>query len=204
MIDDENLLEEGFGEFRDDAEDMDAPDSQQALLLSQELEQLVGLTFAGITVVKPPIAPAAFIDSFLKGEAVCAVDKSEMTTQELGENGELAVIDFEKARLKYFGFNDLAEQVIKVKTSDGSYDIASFDLRRERIFIEVKTTGRDGVFPFFVKLSQIRLSQKAPEKFRLYRVFDFPGEAKLFILSGSVRDLSRLEPETFYGWARSV
>lgn len=54
MVDDENLPAKASDGFVDDVEDLESSSSQRVLLPSQDLEDLVGLTFAGITVVEPP------------------------------------------------------------------------------------------------------------------------------------------------------
>ncbi len=39
--------------------------------------------------------------------------------------------------------------------------------------VEVKTTGLGKFHPFLVTANEVRCSEDVPEKFRLYRVFDF-------------------------------
>ena len=62
-----------------------------------------------------------------------------------------------------------------VTCGDGvGFDVLSFDEgdESERL-IEVKTTGLGKHFPFYVTANEVRCSEDCPERFRLYRVFDF-------------------------------
>ena len=141
---------------------------------------LVGLTFSGITVVEPPVVLDDHIRYFFRG-----VDKyrgetmSDDDKQKIGDAGEEAVLRFEIARLRHFGREDLAKKVSKAQREDRSYDIDSFDLDEQRIFIEVKTTQRVGTFPFFLRRPQLAACKLQPENYRLYRLFEFGESTKM-------------------------
>lgn len=55
----------------------------------------------------------------------------------------------------------------------GGYDIRSFDPDGAERFIEVKTTRGGPRTDFFLSRNERAFSQKEPERFRLYRLYDF-------------------------------
>lgn len=125
----------------------------------------------------------------------------EASKRELGLAGELAVIDFEKARLRRAGMANLAKEIehISVTQGDGlGFDILSFDSTGAERLIEVKTTRRAETWPFVATRNEVSLSTEVPEKFHLYRVFGFgkstPG---LFTLPGSLEKSCSLVPRDF-------
>jgi hypothetical protein len=60
--------------------------------------------------------------------------------------------------------------------------------------LEVKATGLGKFFPFYVTANEVRCSEDVPQKYQLYRVFDFGRSPRLYILHGSLRELCQLEP----------
>jgi hypothetical protein len=60
--------------------------------------------------------------------------------------------------------------------------------------IEVKTTGLGKFFPFYLTATEVGCSDDVADRYHLYRVFDFAGSPRLYVLSGSLRDNCRLEP----------
>ena len=71
-------------------------------------------------------------------------------------------------------------------------------------FIEVKTTGLGKLFPFYVTANEVRCSEDRPGQFRLYRVFDFARNPRLFIVSGAISRECRLEAVEYRAlvWSR--
>ena len=61
-------------------------------------------------------------------------------------------------------------------------------------FIEVKTTGLGKHFPFYVTANEVRCSEDCPERFRLYRVFDFARHPRIYVVGGALSRECRLEP----------
>jgi hypothetical protein len=97
-----------------------------------------------------------------------------------------------------FGGDDLAAKVewVAVTCGDGvGFDVLSFDENNgaER-FIEVKTTGLEKHFPFYVTANEVRCSEDCPDRFRLYRVFDFSRHPRLFVVTGALSRECRVEP----------
>jgi hypothetical protein len=118
----------------------------------------------------------------------------------LGRAGEELVVEFEKRRLHDAGHKELAEQVRWVSDLEGDghgYDIASFSATSgDRRLIEVKTTTGPQTTPFFLSRNEERVSRERDE-FRLYRLYDFAKQPKLFRLKPPLRDSVVLETEVW-------
>ena len=131
-----------------------------------------------------------------KGKKIDFARRDAMNRQ-LGQLGEEFALEVEKKRLLVFGRDDLAAKVewVAVTCGDGvGFDVLSFDEGNEtERFIEVKTTGLGKHFPFYVTANEVRCSEDCPEKFRLYRVFDFSREPRVFVVGGSLSRECQLE-----------
>lgn len=78
------------------------------------------------------------------------------------------------------------------------FDVLSFDERDDiERFVEVKTTGLGKHFPFHVGMNEVRCSEDCPERFRLYRVFHFARDPRIYVASGTLSRECRLEPVQF-------
>jgi hypothetical protein len=111
----------------------------------------------------------------------------------LGQLGEKFAIEIERRRLLSFGRDDLAAKVEWVADTCG--DVLSFDENDEsEQFIEVKTTGLGKHFPFYVTSNEVRYSEDRPEQFRLYRVFDFSRNPRVYVVTGALSKECRLQP----------
>lgn len=64
-------------------------------------------------------------------------------------------------------------------------------------FIEVKTTGLGKFFPFYVTSNEVRCSEACSDRFQLFRVFDFSKAPRVYVLSGAISQVCRLEPIQF-------
>lgn len=112
----------------------------------------------------------------------------------LGEQGELLVLEYERARLLKAGKGHLSAKVRHVSKLEGDgagYDILSFNEDGTKRFIEVKTTRGDASTAFFVSANEIRFADHADRSYFLYRVYDFDrrtGRAKFFIHNGPLRN----------------
>jgi hypothetical protein len=107
----------------------------------------------------------------------------------------------ERRRLLAARRHDLAAKVDWVCQTCGDgvgFDVLSFDAADggER-FIEVKTTGLGKHFPFYVTATEVRCSEDCPEQFRLYRVFDFGREPRVYVVPGPLSQGCRLEPVVY-------
>lgn len=122
----------------------------------------------------------------------------DAANRHLGKMGEKWIVEVERQRLFGLGRDDLADKVVWASQSIGDglgFDILSFNEQddSERL-IEVKTTGRGKDCPFYVTELERRCSAAEPEKFFLYRAFNFPRAPRLYVLRGSLADSCQLEP----------
>jgi Protein NO VEIN, C-terminal len=112
--------------------------------------------------------------------------------------GEEFVVRLERHRLLLAGRDDLARKVlwVAVEIGDGlGFDVLSFDdLDGSEKLIEVKTTGLGKYFPFYVSSTEVRCSEDMADRFHLFRVFDFARSPRVYILTGPLRAVCRLEP----------
>lgn len=119
--------------------------------------------------------------------------KRDSKNRKLGLDGELLVIEFEQNRLNKLGRDDLSRKVVhtSVVQGDGAgYDILSFNEDGTPRYIEVKTTCGSLNTDFYMSPNEINFSEKHPDNFFLYRVYDFGSEnsAKFFIIKGNVNN----------------
>lgn len=118
----------------------------------------------------------------------------------LGRAGEEWVVALERERLRAADQEKLAVQVRWISSilGDGlGYDIESFDLNGEKIFIEVKTTNGNANMPFFVSSNELERSRELGQAFALYRVHSFATAPRLFVLRGPIDTNCELLPTTW-------
>jgi len=124
----------------------------------------------------------------------------EARNRSLGRAGELFVLELESRRLHAEGKKALSERVEHVAASQGDglgYDILSFESNGRERLIEVKTTAFGELTPFYVSRNEIARSNADPEKYRLYRLFDFREKPRVFQLPGSIEAHCKLDPVTY-------
>lgn len=139
------------------------------------------------TVITPP-------------KEVAAVAQAEAANHELGRAGEEAVVEFERRRLHDLGQPDLSKKVrhVALDVGDGlGYDVASFDANGTPRLIEVKTTRRGAMTPFFLSPNEIAVSKRERDRFYLYRVFRFDIERSMYQLRGDLEKSCRLQPTAY-------
>jgi hypothetical protein len=100
--------------------------------------------------------------------------KEARDLKELGDAGEELVIQFEKDRLRSLGLSNLANQVRKVKDGEG-YDILSYHEDETVKNIEVKTTTSNKLTPFYYTATEKAFADANPQKYVIYRLFNFDG-----------------------------
>lgn len=123
----------------------------------------------------------------------------EARNTSLGLAGEQFVVEFERARLKSVGAGRLADRVEHVALSLGDglgYDVRSFELDGSELMIEVKTTGYGIFTPFYVTPNELEVS-RGSSNYRLYRLFDFRLNPRLFSIAGSLDASCVLEPSQY-------
>jgi hypothetical protein len=106
--------------------------------------------------------------------------------------------EIERQRLRAAERDDLAAKVEWAAQTCGDgvgFDVLSFDACDDsEQFIEVKTTGLGKHFPFYVTANEMRCSEDRPGQFRLYRVFDFARNPRVYVVAGALSQGCRLEP----------
>lgn len=128
------------------------------------------------------------------------VAKRDARNKVLGESGEEYVVALEERRLKALGLTEKVGPVIWVarKQGDGlGYDIRSFDDDGTEIFIEVKTTRGDIHAPFFLSERERVVAVRKGEQYRLYRVFAFGREPKIYVIRGPLETELDLKPTAY-------
>lgn len=99
---------------------------------------------------------------------------------------------WEKQFLIDAGRPDLAEKVSHTSVIEGDgagYDIQSFSLSGEPKYIEVKTTTGGERTPFMMTINELVFSQKEPDNYVLYRLYNFnkhTNYANCYVLSGDI------------------
>jgi hypothetical protein len=124
--------------------------------------------------------------------------RRDAENRRLGRLGERFTVEVERRRLASSERDDLAARVEWVADTCGDgvgFDVLSFDESdgSDR-FIEVKTTGLGKDFPFYVTSNEVRCSEDCPERFRLYRLFDFARKPRIYVVTGALSRAWRLEP----------
>jgi hypothetical protein len=119
----------------------------------------------------------------------------------LGARGEEFVVELERRRLHDDEKRlDLAKRVRWSSRDEGDglgYDITSFERDGTSRLIEVKTTGLGKYFPFAVTQNELVCSQRVPNEYRLYRLYDFGASTGLYILPGRLDRACTLSPAVY-------
>lgn len=121
----------------------------------------------------------------------------EARNSSLGLAGETFVLSLEHRRLWESGARHLAERIEHVSATRGDglgYDILSFEADGRERLIEVKTTTFGAMTPFFASAREVSVSNTQADQYRLYRVFRFRADPKVFVLSGALNEACVLDP----------
>lgn len=124
----------------------------------------------------------------------------EARNASLGLAGEELVVAFERERLRALGAKRLADRVehAAVDRGDGlGFDVLSFEEDGRERFIEVKTTAFARETPFFVTRNELDFSRTFAPQFRLYRLFQFRRDPRMFVLEGAVDERCHLNPVSY-------
>lgn len=146
--------------------------------------------------VEPPALPPELRRLVRKFDPV----ERDHRNRALGKAGEQFVLGVERRRLTTAGRPDLAEEVRWVAHEDGDgagYDIRSFEPTGRETLIEVKTTTGSITTPFFLTRTERDVSEEQPERWRLYRVYGFTREPRIFTLAPPLDAVLRLRAETW-------
>jgi len=130
-------------------------------------------------------------------------EKQDRRNGQIGDAGEIFVLNTEKRILVDSGRPDLADMVRHASKEDGDglgYDIKSFSPKGKIKFIEVKTTTGNRNTKFIITDSELDFSTQNPDNYYLYRIYDFKQNAKenpIYILQGNMREKLFLHPTEF-------
>jgi hypothetical protein len=178
-------------------------DAVEARLSRSELDRLDEAPLP----VKPPISVSIFVPppppsigptGKPGGSVSSRYDPArDAANRVLGRAGEDFVVEIEQKRLEELGRNDLAKQVKWVSKEVGDslgYDITSFTEEGTPMFIEVKTTRGSITTPFFISENERRVAAEKGPAFRVYRLFGFGTDPKIYSLPGPLERALALEP----------
>jgi hypothetical protein len=126
----------------------------------------------------------------------------ETRNRSLGAAGEEFVLQYETALLRHHGQARLADRIEHVSTTRGDglgFDVLSFEPDGREKLIEVKTTAFGKQTPFYVTRNELECSRERAPEYRLYRVFGFRREPRLFALEGRLDEACALEAVQYVG-----
>lgn len=130
----------------------------------------------------------------LEGRFVNFIENS-IEAKRIGDLGEDWVFNQEIKKLKENRLIKLSKKVRFTSNDEGDgtgYDIESYDLKGNKIYIEVKTTKNRFNTTFFITRNELERSRKEKENYYIYRVYDFKEEtnqAECIIIQGDLTPL---------------
>lgn len=166
-----------------------------------------GLTIEGkvLTEVKAPSRESES-KTVAPKKSSCQPIKRDYTSEQIrnkaiGDAAEILVLKLEREKLINSGKPDLAKEVDHVSKTRGDglgYDIKSYDVNGEEIYIEVKGTINPKNTSFFISAAEVDISRKYPNQFYLYRVYDLNSKnPKYFKVKGDLIEHFKLVPTEY-------
>lgn len=98
-------------------------------------------------------------------------EKQHQAQQKLGERGEYVVLQYEIRKLKQ---HNIRKKPIQISSEDDTagYDIESYNINGEKIFIEVKATNSTPAdFKFFISANELSIAKELKDAYHIYVVF---------------------------------
>ena len=120
----------------------------------------------------------------------------------LGDLGELWVMKYEIEKLQNTKKHNLVDQIKHTSKDEGDgtgFDIQSFDINGNKIFIEVKTTKGRQNSTFFVTRNELERSKIEKNNYYLYRLYNYNEQtetADLLIIQGDLTNICEF-PTTY-------
>lgn len=131
-------------------------------------------------------------------------DRENTRCKEIGDLGELLVLEYEKSILISSDKLDLAKKVTHVSKVEGDsigYDIRSFDTNGDVKYIEVKTSVGGKETPFFMSENERRFSfSEGSQHYHLYRLFNLDEineKADFYVVRGEIERAFNLSPTMY-------
>ena len=127
----------------------------------------------------------------------------DANNRQLGLDGELLVLEYEKARLLRLGHKDLSEQIVHTSVIEGDgagYDIKSFNIDGSPRYIEVKTTRGTINTDFYMSPNEIKFAEQHSDNFYLYRLYDMNNtnsDVRYYLLNGDVQQSLKATPVNY-------
>jgi hypothetical protein len=124
----------------------------------------------------------------------------DLKNRALGSAGEQLAFESERLRLQRAGRADLARKVRWVSQEDGDgagYDVLSFHTSGAERLLEVKTTNGTRATPFLLTRTEYEVSEERPADFRIFRIFEFSKQPRLFQLQPPLTSALSLRPELY-------
>lgn len=128
--------------------------------------------------------------------------KKHRESKKLGKSGELLVIEYEKKRLGKKLKKGMGIKHISKDEGDGTgYDIKSYDVNGNEIFIEVKTTkSKNKDTPFNITQTELEFSKQNSKSFWLYRVYNYNktnNTGRVYRIKGNLYKLLDKRPDSY-------
>lgn len=120
--------------------------------------------------------------------------------RDLGKAGEKFVVEFERARLRRAGRDDLADDVRWVSDLDGDgygYDIRSYENDGRQRLLEIKTTCGHERTAFWLTRREVDVAAERSEIYRIRRVFHFRNRAQMFEIVPPLKEALLMTPASF-------
>jgi len=136
-----------------------------------------------------------------RGRTVNYIQNS-IDNKRTGDLGELWVMRHEIEKLKQANKHNLIDQIKHTSKDEGDgtgFDIQSFDLEGNKIFIEVKTTKGRKNSTFFVTRNELEWSKIEKDNYYIYRLYNYnetTESSDLLIIKGDLTNLCE-HPTTY-------
>lgn len=123
-----------------------------------------------------------------KKERIRSIDtdyeKMNRNKKDIGDRGEIAVLNYEKKKLIDAGLEKLASQIAKNPNDAAGYDIDSFDIKGNPIHIEVKTNSGNSNQTIHFYLTNRELEKmKEDDKYYIYYLYNIKKKIKCHIIN---------------------
>jgi hypothetical protein len=121
-------------------------------------------------------------------------------SRRVGRLGEELVVGYERDRLRGEGRPDLADAVCWAADEAGDglgYDVLSFDVSGEILYIEVKTTALYADTPFYISSAELDFARRNAACYALYRVSNVGDGPQFFVLRGDIAGDIEMLPITY-------